>query len=60
MLQDIPATSLYPGDEVFDNALLVPSPLLTTAAALAAFLVRTHGQPPRFNHRIDCKIVIVF
>jgi hypothetical protein len=59
MLQDLPATFLNPRDEVFDNTFLIPSPLFTTTAALAAFLVRAHGQPP-FNHRIDYKVVIVF
>jgi len=59
MLQDLPATFLYPRDEVFNNAFLVPSPLLTTTAALAAFLVRAHGQPP-VNLRIDYKVIIVF
>jgi len=39
VLQDVLPVCLYPRDEIFNNTLLAPSPLLTAAAALGTGLV---------------------
>jgi len=37
--EDICAVIVYPGDDIFDNAFLVPAPFLAALAALPAVLV---------------------
>ena len=46
MLQDIPAALRDPRDDIFDDALLAPPPLLAAPAALLAVLVLCQGYSP--------------
>jgi len=43
ILEDIVTVCLYPRENIFNNPLLVPSPLLATATALQAVLIWCHG-----------------
>jgi hypothetical protein len=46
MLQDIPAALPDPRNDIFDDALLPPSPLFATLTALLAVLTGRHGHSP--------------
>ena len=46
MLQDIIAALRDPRDDIFDDALLAPPPLLAAPAALHAVLVLCQGYSP--------------
>jgi len=52
MLQDIFSALRDPRDEIFDNPLLPPPPLLTAPSALEAVLSRGHDGHSMIIHRM--------
>ena len=59
VLQDIPAALRDPRDDIFDDALLAPPPLLAAPAALLAVLVLCQGYSP-VDPRIKYLLVVAY